>query len=518
MSTRTTYLSKLRRAFLLRIHPDRFRSHPSMQGKQASLVKALANRMNQADFTAWLQQRDTTRTYLPKSNESVNTSYKYVIEKRDGSLLHASISLNLSVAEILDSMANALRKSGAGATIPDPPPEPIKHKRQSTREGISHQPKTWANDMFVASTVASTINTSSNGAVDTRYDIRSNKGRDLKLFLQQNHTDQIRDLRNARIDAISIALQVRRIYQFAAVDATETGWSSTSVAVLLRRLLLLREEFVNQLHVQSFYPIRLVFSPRYIPDDRESALDTYGGILRLNPASTSLQWLETLQYVTPATIEQIHVHRELSVQRTKLIQQRLNIKLSKGFTCSSEDYHLFLQRLSINNESGCNINNDTNGLQASSSSLTIEPLHAVVEADSICRRAVVTNAGIIRLGAGMSKEDCIHSIHRLASSAREQVNAEKIQVTKCNDVISNIKWQLPGLQKVYRIGGNVVSHTEFIDCITRFITVLAQQREDEQQPFIQPFTGNSLGIAPTGQSCQLADDGSVVIPHNWTYA
>ena len=542
---RTAYLSKLRRAFLLRVHPDRFRHHnnsssmtaESIQVQQASLLKALADRMNQPDVTAWLQQRDVTKvnsTYTSMNNShSKNSTYQYVIEKRDGSLLQTTLSLNRSVDDVLKSMANALQKCGAGASIPTPPPqqETAPYGRPSTCANMRNESVNDGTSTAAAAasmTYATTTNTTGN--IDTRYDIRSNRGRDLKLFLQQTEQqgqlpsslqDQIRDLRIARMDAISVALQVRRTFQFAAIDATETGWSSASATVLFRRLLTFHEEYSNRLHVVSFYPIRLIFSPRDIPDDRESSIDLYGGIIRLNPASTSIQWLETLQYVTSDSIQQIHQHRAVALQNTKTIQQILNVKLSKGFTCSSQDYHEFLKRLAsdvteikepnVMNEGD---ENEDRELHVSSSSLTIEPLHAVIEADSICRRAVVTNAGIIRLGADMSKEECIYAIHRLSSSAREQNAVEKTHVQQCNDIVSNIKWQL-GLQKVYRTGG-VVSHHEFIESLTRFSTLLSQQQQ-QQQFLFQPFTGNALGIAPTGQSCQLADDGSVILPHNWTY-
>jgi Domain of unknown function (DUF4461) len=532
---RTTYFSKLRRAFLLRVHPDRFRHHnnsnimtvESIQLQQASLVKALTDRMNQPDVTAWLQQNDVTKVNR-RIDSNKNNTYQYFIEKRDGSLLQTTLSLNRSVEDILKSMANALQKSGAAASIPTPPPQ--LHEAQIGRTSkIANGWDDTTNDVAETATASMTFNATTNtGNIDTRYDIRSNRRRDLKSFLQQKGQpdqlpttlqDQIRDLRNARMDAISVALQVRRTFQFAAIDATETGWSSASATVLFRRLLTFHEEYAKRLHVTSFYPMRLIFSPRDIPDDHESSIDVYGGIIRLNPASTSIQWLETLRYVTSDTIQQIHQHRATALQNTKIIQRLLNVKISKGFTCSSQDYHEFLERLAndVNETSEANAHvvngNDNHQLQVSSSSLTVEPLLAVVEADTICRRAVVTSAGIIRLGAGMSKDDCIYSIHRFSSSARDQARVEKANIKHCNDIISNLKWQL-GLQKVYRTGG-VVSHTEFIDSLTRFSVLLSQR---QQQFLFQPFTGNSLGIAPTGQSCQLADDGSVVIPHDWTYA
>jgi Domain of unknown function (DUF4461) len=506
--SRTAYLTQLRRAFLLRVHPDRFRNHTTLQTQQqSSLVKALANRMSQADFTAWLQQRDIKQTNSALQQQQqfrdakVASTYQYVIEKRDGSLLQSTLSLGGTVDEILNDIASTLKKSGVGS-IPVPPIEPqspLLSTIMSTTCGPS-------SNVFHDDTFTST--SSVGGEINPRYDVRSNVGRDLHLFLRNSSlSDQVRELRAARIDAMSVALQVRRVFQFAAVDATETGWSSASVVMLFRRLLALHAEFADKLHVTSFYPIRLVFSPRDIPDDRSSALDLHGGIIRLNPASTSIQWLDTLQLVSNTSIHQIQTHRECLIHQTKALQSSLNVRLSKGFTSSSLEYHNFLERLT--KESGDDVNR-TEPNKVSSLLPTVEPLQAVVEADSVCRRAIVTSAGLIRLGADMSKEECIHSIHRLSQSARDQLITEQAHLNQCKDAISNLKWKL-GLHKVYRTGG--VSHTEFLDCLSRLLAI--SQRENGL-PLFHILAGNALGIAITGQSCQLADDGSVVIPHNWT--
>mmetsp|Transcript_12712 Transcript_12712/g.24051 ORF Transcript_12712/g.24051 Transcript_12712/m.24051 type:complete len:81 (-) Transcript_12712:20-262(-) len=52
-ATRSGYVSRLRRAFLLRVHPDRFRAQPaSVRKDQATLVQALSDRMAESDFLA----------------------------------------------------------------------------------------------------------------------------------------------------------------------------------------------------------------------------------------------------------------------------------------------------------------------------------------------------------------------------------------------------------------------------------------------------------------------------------
>jgi Domain of unknown function (DUF4461) len=511
--SRTAYLSKLRRAFLLRVHPDRFRHHSAVPTEpQASLVKALTHRMSQADFAAWLQQRNLSSNLnlLVKSTSHFDakmgrSTYPYVIEKRDGSLLQSSLSLNGSVDDILNSMANALKRSGIGS-VPVPPKEEQAPVLPSTSDIV-------ASMLFPNASTAS-MPSSDMGPIDTRYDIRSNQGRNLQYFLQDTASlsEQIRELRSARMDAMAIALQVRRVFSLAAVDATETGWSSTSAAGLFRRLLALHAEFADKFLVQSFYPMRLVFSPRDIPDDRFSALDLHGGILRLNPASTSIQWLEALQLVSDASIQQIHRNRDLSLLRTKAVQASLNIRLVKGFTCSSREYHLFLENVAADKESE-DLLDPTKGDVSPSSLPTLESIQVIIEADSVCRRGLVTSAGGIRLGAGMSKEECKYWIHRLSRSARDQVFSEKVHLDQCQSFVSNAKWQF-GLQKVYRTGS--VSHAEFLDGLSRFLSLLQRPEQQEVAHQLLPLlAGNALGISGTGQSCQLADDGSVVIPHNW---
>lgn len=509
--SRTAYLSKLRRAFLLRVHPDRFRNHSAVPMEpQASLVKALTHRMSQADFAAWLQQRNVSSNMnlFTKSTSQVNSpsTFPFFIEKRDGSLLQSSLSLSGSVDDILNSMASALKKSGMGS-VPVPPKEVVRAPI------LPSTTSTLASMLFPDAATAS-MPSADMGPIDTRYDVRSNQGRNLQYFLQDAPTlsEQIRELRSARMDAMAVAVQVRRVFSWAAVDATETGWSSASAAGLFRRFLALHAEFSGKFRVQSFYPMRLVFSPRDIPDDRFSALDLHGGILRLNPASTSIQWLESLQLVSDASIQQIHKNREISLQHTKAIQGSWNIRLVKGFTCSSREYHSFLENIAGDKNAGIS-SNPLKGDLSPSSLPTMEPLQVVIEADAVCRRGLVTSAGGIRLGAGMSNDECRYWIHRLSRSAHDQLVSEKAHLDHCQSVISNAKWQF-GLHKVYRSGS--VSHAEFLDALSRFLVLL--QRPEQKglvHQLLHLLAGNSLGISGTGQSCQLADDGSVIIPHNW---
>ena len=53
-SAASVYVSRLRRAFLLRVHPDRFRGESDkVKRQQAKLVQALSDRMAERDFLAY---------------------------------------------------------------------------------------------------------------------------------------------------------------------------------------------------------------------------------------------------------------------------------------------------------------------------------------------------------------------------------------------------------------------------------------------------------------------------------
>src|SRR3569623_229929 len=121
--SRSVYLSHLRRAFLLRVHPDRFRNHSaSVRSQQATLVQALSNRLADADFQAW-QAHTVTPNNFPHVNlhrssnqhqhsKAAIANYPFMVERRDGSFVSASLKLSDSVESILDSMAKALEQSG----------------------------------------------------------------------------------------------------------------------------------------------------------------------------------------------------------------------------------------------------------------------------------------------------------------------------------------------------------------------------------------------------------------------
>jgi hypothetical protein len=58
----SVYISRLRRAFLLRVHPDRFRSRSdTVRKEQATLVQVLSDRLGENDFVEFAAQRRQVR-------------------------------------------------------------------------------------------------------------------------------------------------------------------------------------------------------------------------------------------------------------------------------------------------------------------------------------------------------------------------------------------------------------------------------------------------------------------------
>jgi hypothetical protein len=470
--SRAAYVEKLRRAFLLRAHPDRFRRHSaSIRQGQTNLLSALSARLSQPDF-----QNYTTNSSKPSlyNDTSPFKTAHYVLQKRDGSLLKEKLDMNDTVENILKSLSKALENSGA---VPPTPPTDYKlfECRKGGRTGVF-------NDDI--------------GSIDRRFDINTARGRDLLAFLKGVDSDEIEKRRSSRMDAIALASEARRLYSFSAVDGISLGWSSKNFAVLLSSLVKLHDEHSENFKVESFYPLRLVFNP----DEFRIPLDVYGGNLYIHPSSTQLQWLEALQDVTVDSLLEFQEHRQLLQERTAMLQSALGIKVMKGHSCTSKDYHVFLKKLSSNMADSLSVHSTNSDSKA----LQMEWLRLVVESPLACRRTRLTNEGHIRVNTWMSESDLRKAISKFAHSAQDRIVQEKENKEQIREVINQIQYNL-GLQKVYRSG--VVSHVEFTGALSR----LLQQNSD----FKRWLSGHSLGITAGGQFCHLGDDGSMIVPHDW---
>jgi hypothetical protein len=318
--------------------------------------------------------------------------------------------------------------------------------------------------------------------------------------------DEIQGRRNSRIDAQAAALAVRRLYRFQAVDATSLGWSSAWVATLFRRLIDLHQS--QQFKVNSFYPIRLVFSNAAakvsILQRPDHALDVYGAVLRLSPAGTSVQWLETLNSVTSGRIEEIQYHQSQMLAYSKTIHSVVGIKVKKGHSCSNFEYFSFLERLSHHLLPSENDVSLSTTLQVSTSfPLSKTPLVLMIESSAMCRRPIVTAEGQLRLGAAMNATTVLQALIELSSIARQRRDEHELLHEQQQEWIQQAQYQF-GLQHIYATG--TVSSTDFNASLERLVV---------NGHVGQHLGGHSLGITGSDRFCHLADDGSLVIPHNW---
>lgn len=471
---RSVYVARLRRAFLLRVHPDRFRAYPqAIRRQQADLVHAMSERMTSPDFLAYTCDQSIDANNL--SRKPSQRSYNYVLEHKDGSLLHHTIKLQDSVNNVLKSMGAALESTGSLA-FPPPPPTPASAITPETHHGIL-----WAPHEAKA------------GDVNHKYDVNTHKGRDLLGFLRNMDFELVEKRRASRIDVTAAALVARRAFRFLSIDGTGLGWSSASLAILLRSLVALYEEHRSKFHVNAFYPLQLVWSS----EDFEDPLDLYGGIMYLNPASTPIQWLDTFLSVTPDTLDTLRLNQAtLQENRTKIQGAFVGVKLQKGHSCSWKDYHDFMSRLA---ESHLSVTDEKG-----STALTLESILMTVEASY--RRAVLTKEGTIRVGASMDAESIVRAISLHSREAGERVLAQSQRKRRCRETIDRAQWEL-GLQKVYHT--KLVRTDQVMDCLVRLLAM------DQREQLKRSLAGNSLGITTHGQFCHLGDDGSVVIPWDW---
>jgi hypothetical protein len=422
------------------------------------------------DYTTNIPSRD------PKWQRGNQVFYQYVLEKRDGSLFRQNLQLNDSVENVLKSMAKALHLSGAA---PPSPPESKTEERLFNLRGKEYLP--WP--------------TPSSSIIDHQFDVNTTRGRDLWGFLGCLDFNEIENRRASRIDAAAAALVARRLYLFQAIDGISTGWSSASFAILLKSLIKLHEEHNAHFHVDSFYPLRLVFSN----DEFHNSLDLFSGRIYLNPAWTPLQWLESLQEVTADRLEEFRQNRLRLEEQQGLVQNSLGVKLKKGYSCSSEEYHVFLERLSQTLHLGEH--------DQQSRSLAVEHIFVTVESSSAYRHARVTREGSIRVNFSMTEEGLREAITRMSQSARDCRLREREEQERCDEAIRQIQWEL-GLQRVYRTG--IVSHSQFAGALSRLL--------EHRLKLKGCLSGLSLGIAGSGQFCHLGDDGSVIIPFNWRWS
>lgn len=495
----SVYISRLRRAFFLRVHPDRFRSHdPSVRRQQAKLVQALNDRMSWPDFISYNYGSSNSHSNASARRNEIQELH-YVLEHRDGSLLRQSLQINDSVENILHSLSEALRKSGAASLPPPPKLQPkatTVAANSSTTEGNIH---------FYEGN--QTCN-SSGSTIDHRFDINTTKGRDLLAFCETLCQKQVNERQESRMDARAAAMMGRELFGFQSIDGISLHWSSRSFAILLQSLIALHEEHHTKFHVDSFYPLRLVFTNNEY--SLKESLDLYGGVLYLHPGYTPLQWLDIIREVTVGSLATLRANRGALEHAQRKIQSVLGIKLNKGFTCSSDDFFHFVIQLAYHlrlpsEEESCLPVTTT-------SAIALESIQVTVEDAAACRfRTIITPEGHIRVGCGMSVDKIISSVHRDSEPARKRRDQERKERAISDQHAKQVQYELGLTRKVYKAGTFRVGHNEFQSCLRRIVDL-----EPEQKSHLRvSLGGNALGVAGSGQFCQLGDSGEVIIPHDW---
>lgn len=467
--------------------------------------------MAQPDFLAYTYGKAgvTGQAYhnaLSDTSNGKDHSLPFVLEQKNGVLLHQHINLTQSVYDVLTSLVDALHKAGAPRIAPPPPAPDVQPTNpiDSLHASGSYpfDPVHWTN---TSSATAATPSQSGSG----RYGIHSRLGRDLGRFLSSLDPTSITKRRSFRMDVTAVALEVRTRYRFAAVDGKGLGWSSSSFAVLLQSLVDLHGRHAKTFHVGSFYPLRLVFSSEDYNFAVQNALDVHDGVLYLNPASTPLQWLDVLSTVTPAKVdEHKRLNQELQ-QNIQRIQSALDVRINKGHSCTAQEYHELASRLS----QFCGVDpdepNDERTAQNNNKAqhaLTLSRVYLTVESPFVSRRATITKAGHIQIGASMSNESIVKAVKNLTAQARD--NVERFQNTKesYQTVVQQTKTDF-GLRGISY--SKAVSVDEVRDALLRL------QQYEPREDLHRTLTGNSLGIVGSGQFCHVGDDGSLVIPCDW---
>lgn len=471
MGSRAAYLSRLRRAFLIRVHPDRLHSFrdSDLRAQQSATVQAIIQRLQETDVSAWQSGRSNSTPIL-KRNATFKTVKCLVIpSSQNAAVLTAKLRLGGNVDDVLTDMAKALRESGA-TEIPMP----------TSSTPLNHNAK----------------NTTSVGDSGRSYQTPPRlKGRVLKEFLSSIELSIIEDRKLARIEAHAVASSVRNAFGFAAVDATKIGWSSKSVVVLLRRLLSLHAEFASHTR-PSFYPWKLSFSSAV---NEEGVVDEYSGKILLNPSGTNVQWLRGLQAVTDATNSGMLQTRAEIEEWTTELQKRRGIRLRKGFTCNSRAYHYFMKDLieSIDEVNEPSWTNETLNLPR------IDGVDAVVEDMLVCIRPEITKTGSIMLGSHMTATVCMNAFSRLSYMARDRRSSfkeDKIQSREMARYAQNVL----GLERI-SFDERTLAHDDFRNSVNRLMTT-----SNELQ-----VSGHLLRMVATDRFCYIGDDGALVIPHNW---
>lgn len=515
ITTRTAYISRLRKAFLLRVHPDRFRTYPdeTIRKKQAELVQAINARFELPDFIAYANNSPSKEMI----NINDNNTHVFSLMKNDGTVLkNKLLKLDDTVDNIVQSIVDVIRTSGA-SSFPSPPKLSLNGgSKRIKEEEITQKEKQYYKNNKTATSI--------------KYNIKSNQGKDLKYFLTKKlDVQQIQILKSQRLDASAAALVTRHAYRFQSIDGTRIGWSSLSSIKLFTSLLKLHDEFSskNKFNVKSFYPLRLIFSY----DEIDYPLCVYSGTLLLHPASTIIQWLDIFMNITQDDLDLITYHQNIALKNIQIIQNYLKIKIQKGFSCSGREYYLCLQYLADQLQGATTLSSSTTTtdyplLRLDHYYITYpNMLKLIIESKYTYKTATIEKkTGNIHINSNISNvSTLLSSLNNLSNKAYDIALQQKHKHNEWMQFkeILQYKFQLSNIDKVSSIGSGIVTNDQIYDCFVRLSSECNNNNGDDENIFLndsnvrKKLIGQTVQITSSGQFCHIADDGSIIIPWDW---
>lgn len=547
MNIHKGYVKALRRAFLLRIHPDRFRQHSNqIRKEQASLVQAIEEWISSPPVLAFCHGKQhiclNNHHYYHSPHQK---EYSYHLQQNDGQLTRHILRLDAPVTQVLQGMAASLAE--LGVNLPSFPKIPVADARQRKDKTTSmhdvHGKSFYKMDPFSSEAsrdthasmyehmfrfVWSSHNPFASAIIDEQFDIISRQGKDLTFFLQQLEPKDIMLRKQQRLAAVASALVVRRAYQFQAVDGTGIGWSSVSVTKCFHSLTKLFDEHSHRFHVTSFYPLRLELSK----DERQSKLCVHGAKLYINPLDTPLQWLNTFMLATPETLHEVKCCRDNLTSYIKSVQTGAfggYVKMKRGHSCSSAEYHACMKRLASHYHADHQpIVSATTFLPDNQPLLELDlcrdfSIQVIVESSQSPRmRGAITHEGHIRVSSNMEAGEIVHIVAKLAQKARQAMVVESQLTRECDELVKQLilLWNLDNIH--IKVSHSPITTTQALSCLRRLRDEATFADSRKSSPLVrqvfdwrQQLEGHSISISSSGQFCHVGDDGSIIIP--WDY-
>lgn len=321
--------------------------------------------------------------------------------------------------------------------------------------------------------------------------------RDVIHFLKTLNFDHVKQRKLDRINATAAVLVARRAFRFSAIDGTGLGWSSASLTICISRLTQLHEEHHSKLKTTSFFPFRVVLTS----DEYLKKVDPFGGVVRLNPAATLLQWLGTLATVTDESVRRLKENRRALKEHLARVEQALGLKAVKGHTCTAHEYHACLEKLARESQRDT-AHGEGTALLAASKKATV-----VIESAQACRRGKLRRDGSFEVGAEMSLQAIRATVGKWATRSHEYIQSEAEKRAECRAMMDRTMHEF-GVQRVAQLA--LVDS----DDVSRCLSVLLNKNAAEKEVLQRYLAGQHVGVAGRGQLCRLGDDGSIVIPTN----